>query len=87
MPVGARDRRLLSLIGRVLKAGVMIEGLRSDTDEGVAQGLVLSPLLAGTDAKRWSADDFICAFALESDARRCTVTFGITTSTTIGGVW
>jgi len=87
------DPKMLSLIERFLKAGVMIEGRREDTDEGVAQGSVLSPLLAnvylhyvlddwfGRDVKprlrgeayiiRY-ADDFICAFELESDARRFT---------------
>ena len=86
-----KDRRMLWLIGRFLKAGVMIEGLRSDTDEGVAQGSVLSPLLANVYLHyvldQWFerdvrprlrgeayiiryADDFICAFELESDARR-----------------
>ena len=41
-----KDPRMLWLIGRFLKAGVMIEGCRWDTDEGVAQGSSLSPLLA-----------------------------------------
>jgi group II intron reverse transcriptase/maturase len=41
-----KDPRMLWLIGRFLKAGVMIEGLRYDTDEGVPQGSSLSPLLA-----------------------------------------
>lgn len=40
------DRRLLRLIERFLQAGVMIEGHRHDTDEGVPQGSCLSPLLA-----------------------------------------
>ena len=40
------DPRMLWLIQRFLKAGVLIEGRRQDTDEGVAQGSVLSPLLA-----------------------------------------
>ena len=37
---------MLWLIERFLQAGVMIEGRRHDTDEGVPQGSVLSPLLA-----------------------------------------
>jgi len=41
-----KDPRMLWLIGRFLKAGVMIEGRRHDTDEGVPQGSSLSPLLA-----------------------------------------
>jgi group II intron reverse transcriptase/maturase len=85
------DPRMLALIHRFLQAGVMIEGRRHATDEGVAQGLVLSPLLANVYLHyvldQWFsrdvqprlqgeayliryADDFICAFELESDARR-----------------
>ena len=40
------DPRLLWLINRFLQAGILIEGQRSATKEGVAQGSVLSPLLA-----------------------------------------
>jgi RNA-directed DNA polymerase len=85
------DPRMLWLIRRFLKAGVMVEGRREATDEGVPQGAVLSPLLANVYLHyvldRWFtqdilprlrgqaslvryADDFICAFELESDARR-----------------
>ena len=85
------DPRMLWLIKRFLKAGVMIDGQREDTDEGVPQGGVLSPLLANVylhyvldqwferDVKprlkgeacmvRY-ADDFICGFELEADAKR-----------------
>ena len=85
------DPRMLWLIERFLHAGVMIEGARHDTDSGVPQGSVLSPLLANVylhyvldqwferDVKphldgeahiiRY-ADDFICAFELEQDAKR-----------------
>jgi len=84
------DPRMLDLIVRFLKCGVMIEGRREATDDGVPQGACLSPLLANVylhyvldqwfenDVKprlkgeayliRY-ADDFICAFECESDAR------------------
>lgn len=84
------DPRMLELITRFLKCGVMIEGRREATDDGVPQGACLSPLLANVylhhvldqwfehDVKprlrgeayliRY-ADDFICAFECESDAR------------------
>jgi group II intron reverse transcriptase/maturase len=40
------DPRMLDLIVRFLKSGVMIEGRRTATDDGVPQGACLSPLLA-----------------------------------------
>ena len=40
------DKRLLRLIGRYLRAGVEIDGMRHPTPEGVPQGGPLSPLLA-----------------------------------------
>jgi RNA-directed DNA polymerase len=40
------DRRVLRLIGRYLRAGVMVDGLLQTTDEGTPQGGPLSPLLA-----------------------------------------
>lgn len=41
-----RDKRLLSLIGRYLRAGVLVGDLIQATDVGTAQGSPLSPLLA-----------------------------------------
>jgi RNA-directed DNA polymerase len=41
-----RDKRLLSLMGRYLRAGVMVEGVVQTTEWGTPQGSPLSPLLA-----------------------------------------
>jgi RNA-directed DNA polymerase len=41
-----RDKRVLRLIGRYLRAGVMINGRLQETRKGVPQGGPLSPLLA-----------------------------------------
>ena len=41
-----RDKRVLKLIGRYLRAGVIIDGVRHPTPLGVPQGGPLSPLLA-----------------------------------------
>lgn len=40
------DKRLLKLIGRYLRAGVMVDGIQQPTSEGTMQGGPLSPLLA-----------------------------------------
>lgn len=40
------DKRLLRLIGRYLRAGVMVEGVLQPTSEGAPQGGPLSPLLS-----------------------------------------
>ncbi len=40
------DKRLLKLIGRFLRAGVIVEGHLQPSHEGVMQGSPLSPLLA-----------------------------------------
>lgn len=86
-----KDTRMLRLITKFLHAGVMIQDKRHDTTEGVAQGSVLSPLLANVYLHyvldEWFeqqvkprlsseatiiryADDFICTFERESDAKR-----------------
>jgi RNA-directed DNA polymerase len=41
-----RDKRVLKLIGKYLRAGVMVEGVVRETEEGTPQGGPLSPLLA-----------------------------------------
>jgi len=41
-----RDKRVLRLIGRYLRAGVMIEGVIQASEEGTPQGGPISPLLA-----------------------------------------
>lgn len=41
-----RDKRMLRLIGRYLRAGVMIQGVVQESEEGTPQGGPLSPLLA-----------------------------------------
>jgi len=41
-----RDKRLLKLIGRYLRAGVMVDGLCQSSTEGTMQGGPLSPLLS-----------------------------------------
>ncbi len=85
------DPRMLQLITKFLHVGVMIQDERHDTTSGVAQGSVLSPLLANVYLHyvldEWFeqqvkprlsgeaqivryADDFICTFERESDAKR-----------------
>jgi RNA-directed DNA polymerase len=41
-----RDKRVLGLIGKYLRAGVVIQGRLQGTREGVPQGGPLSPLLS-----------------------------------------
>jgi RNA-directed DNA polymerase len=41
-----RDKRVLRLIGRYLRAGAMVEGVVQSSEEGTPQGGPLSPLLA-----------------------------------------
>jgi RNA-directed DNA polymerase len=80
------DRRVLKLIGRWLKAGVLEDGLQRATEVGSPQGGVISPLLAnvylhGLDML-WAqnhaslgqlyryADDFIIVCRTRQDAQR-----------------
>ncbi len=44
--VKVSDRRVLGLIGKYLRAGVMVAGVLQSTEEGTPQGGPLSPLLA-----------------------------------------
>jgi len=78
-----RDRRLLRLIGRYLRAGVMVEGMLQPTPEGSPQGGPLSPLLSnvlldnldkelerrGLRFVRY-ADDFVIFVKSERSAKR-----------------
>jgi RNA-directed DNA polymerase len=48
-----RDKQLLDLIWRFLRAGLMEQGLFTRTKEGTPQGGVLSPLLANTYLTRF----------------------------------
>ncbi len=77
------DRRLLCLIGRYLRAGVMVEGVLQPTEEGSPQGGPLSPLLSnillddldkelerrGLQFVRY-ADDFVIFVRSERGAKR-----------------
>jgi group II intron reverse transcriptase/maturase len=85
------DRRVLRLISKWLKAGVMEDGVHVATEEGTPQGGVASPFLANAYlhyvfdlwAERWRrrealgqvaivrfADDAVCGFEHEADAKR-----------------
>ena len=78
-----RDKRILRLIGRYLRAGVMVDGIKQPSLEGTMQGGPLSPLLANIllddlDTELESrglrfvryADDFLIFVRTESAARR-----------------
>ena len=78
-----RDKRVLKLIGRYLRAGVVIEGVKHPTPIGVPQGGPLSPLLANIVLHELDvylqqqnrsfaryADDFVICVKSTSAARR-----------------
>jgi RNA-directed DNA polymerase len=90
LEVRIKDPSLLRIIGRILKAGYMEEGVTVATDEGTPQGGVISPILANVYLHYvldlWFekaikprlrgeayivryADDFICCFQYEDEAR------------------
>lgn len=76
------DRRVLKLIRQWLRAGVLVEGVRSETVTGTPQGGVISPLLAnvylhafdrswaesGTGELVRYADDFVVLCSTRSQA-------------------
>jgi group II intron reverse transcriptase/maturase len=85
------DKNLLRYIKRFLKSGVMEAGKYTETDSGVPQGGLCSPVMANVylhyvldmwfevKVKKASrgmaemvryADDFVCCFQYEEDARR-----------------
>jgi len=85
------DKNLLRYITRFLKSGVMEQGKFTDTDSGVPQGGLCSPVMANVylhyvldmwfeiRVKKTSrgmaemvryADDFVCCFQYEDDARK-----------------
>jgi len=77
------DERLLTLIARALKAGVVVDGVFEETEKGCPQGSPLSPMLSnivlneldkelegrGLRYARW-ADDFVILLKSERAAKR-----------------
>jgi len=85
------DKRIIRLIQKWLRAGILEDGIVTIEETGTGQGSVISPLLANIYlhfvhdlwAERWRrreatgdmimvrfADDIVCGFQNESDARR-----------------
>jgi group II intron reverse transcriptase/maturase len=90
LEVRIKDSRLLRLIKRMLKAGMMEEGKFHRTEQGTPQGGIISPVLAnlylhyvldlwfervlkrqytGNAYIIRYADDFVCCFQFEGEAR------------------
>ena len=53
-----KDRRVLTLIRRYLKAGLMVDGLHSPRTEGTPQGGPLSPTLSERSDKAGASTRF-----------------------------
>jgi len=51
-----KDGRVISLIHRYLRAGIMVEGLFEESSEGVPQGGPLSPLLGNVMLNEWNCE-------------------------------
>jgi group II intron reverse transcriptase/maturase len=64
-----RDKRVLGLIGKYLRSGIMLEGVVQVTEEGTPQGGPLSPLLANIylDALDWQLQERGLAFVRYAD--------------------
>ena len=53
-----KDGRVISLIHKFLRAGIMVEGLFEESPEGVPQGGPLSPLLGNIMLNEWTLRSF-----------------------------
>src|SRR5882757_126665 len=62
------DKRIIRLIRKWLKAGILEDGIVTVADSGTGQGSVISPLLGNIYVRY--ADDLVAGFEHEDDARR-----------------